>query len=134
LPERVTRSAEETEAAGEELAARLRPGDLLLLAGELGSGKTTFVRGLARGLGSTAEVQSPTFQLVRVYRGRIQLGHVDLYRLDAGPGIGELGIEDLLAEGVVAIEWGDRLRPQPAGALRVGFEALSPGERVISLP
>ena len=74
-------SPEETEAAGEALAATLGKGDLLLLAGELGAGKTTFVRGLARGLGSTGAVQSPTFQLVRVYPGRIQLAHVDLYRL-----------------------------------------------------
>jgi len=134
LPERVTRSAEETEALGEELAATLRPGDLLLLTGELGAGKTTFVRGLARGLGSGAAVQSPTFQLVRVYPGRVQLGHVDLYRLDAGSGIAELGLEDLLADGVVVIEWGERLQPRPAGAISVGFAAPSPQERVISLP
>jgi tRNA threonylcarbamoyladenosine biosynthesis protein TsaE len=134
LPERVTRSAEETEALGEELAARLRPGDLVLLAGDLGAGKTTFVRGLARGLGSRQEVQSPTFQLVRVYPGRIQLGHVDLYRLEAGAGIAELGLEDLLEQGVVVIEWGDRLRPAPRGAIEVAFESLSPEERVVSLP
>src|SRR5881628_3422471 len=80
---RDTASPEETEAAGEELGRRLREGDLVLLEGELGAGKTTFVRGLARGCGTTGSVASPTFQLVRVYRGRIQLAHVDLYRIDA---------------------------------------------------
>jgi tRNA threonylcarbamoyladenosine biosynthesis protein TsaE len=134
LPERVTRSADETEAVGEELAATLRPGDLVLLSGELGAGKTTFVRGLARGLGSRAGVQSPTFQLVRVYPGRIQLGHVDLYRLDPGSGIAELGLEDLLEQGVVVVEWGERLQPPPPGAISVGFASPSPEERVISLP
>jgi tRNA threonylcarbamoyladenosine biosynthesis protein TsaE len=134
LAERVTRSAAETEAVGEELAASLRPGDLVLLSGELGAGKTTFVRGLARGLGSSAEVQSPTFTLVRVYPGRVQLGHVDLYRLEAGSGIAELGLEDLLEQGVVVVEWGERLQPPPAGAIGVRFSAPSPEERVISLP
>lgn len=134
MPERVTRSAEETEALGEELAGRLHAGDLVLLAGDLGAGKTTFVRGLARGLGSSAAVQSPTFQLVRVYPGRVQLGHVDLYRLEAGAEIGDLGLDDLLDQGVVVVEWGDRLRPQPPAAIRVGFVAPSPGERVVTLP
>jgi len=119
---------------GEELAATLRQGDLVLLSGELGAGKTTFVRGLARGLGSRAEVQSPTFQLVRVYPGRVQLGHVDLYRLEPGAEIAELGLEDLLADGVVVVEWGERLRPRPPGAISVGFAAPNPHERVISLP
>src|SRR4029077_17327275 len=78
---RETSAAEETESAGEELGRRLRRGDLVLLKGELGAGKTTFVRGVARGTGSAAPVASPTFQLVRVYAGRLQLAHVDLYRL-----------------------------------------------------
>lgn len=119
---------------GEELAATLRVGDLVLLSGELGAGKTTFVRGLARGLGSRADVQSPTFQLVRVYPGRVQLGHVDLYRLEAGMGVAELGLEDLLDAGVVVVEWGERLQPPPPGAISVGFTAPNAEERVIDLP
>jgi tRNA threonylcarbamoyladenosine biosynthesis protein TsaE len=134
LPERVTRSAEETEAVAEELAATLRPGDLVLLSGELGAGKTTFVRGLARGLGCPGPVQSPTFQLVRVYPGRVQLGHADLYRLEPGAEIADLGLDDLLEQGVVAVEWGDRLRPVHEGAIRVVLTAPSPAERVIRLP
>jgi tRNA threonylcarbamoyladenosine biosynthesis protein TsaE len=131
LAERRTGSPEETEAAGEELAASLQVGDLLLLAGELGAGKTTFVRGLARGLGSSAGVQSPTFQLVRVYPGRIQLAHVDLYRLESGADIADLGLDDLLEQGVVAVEWGDRLRLDYPRTRRIDFLAPSPAVRVI---
>jgi tRNA threonylcarbamoyladenosine biosynthesis protein TsaE len=131
LAERRTSSPEETEAAGEELAASLRVGDLLLLAGELGAGKTTFVRGLARGLGSTAGVQSPTFQLVRVYPGRIQLAHVDLYRLESGADLTDLGLDDLLEAGVVAVEWGDRLRLDYPRTRRIEFLAPDPAVRVI---
>jgi tRNA threonylcarbamoyladenosine biosynthesis protein TsaE len=131
LPERVTHSAAETEAVGEELAPRLGVGDLLLLAGELGAGKTTFVRGLARGLGVTAAVQSPTFQLVRVYPGRVQLAHVDLYRLESGSDLSDLGLEELLDEGVVAVEWGDRLHLDHPRTRRIEFEAPEPEVRVI---
>ena len=132
LPELRTSSAAETEAVGEELASRLEPGDLLLLAGELGAGKTTFVRGLARGLGSSVPVQSPTFQLVRVYPGRIQLAHLDLYRLETGGELGDLGLEDLLEGGIVAVEWGDRLRLEHSRTTRIHFTAPSPDERVIT--
>ena len=131
MSERVTHSAAETEALGEELAATLAPGDLLLLAGELGAGKTTFVRGLARGLGIANGVQSPTFQLVRVYQGRIQLAHVDLYRLEAGADLADLGLHDLLDQGAVAVEWGDRLRLDYPGTRRIEFVASSPEMRVI---
>jgi len=123
----------ETEALGEEVAATLAPGDLLLLAGELGTGKTTFVRGLARGLGISHGVQSPTFQLVRIYPGRIQLAHVDLYRLEAGADLADLGLDDLLDQGVVAVEWGDRLRLDYPRTRRIDFAAPAPEERVISL-
>lgn len=91
------------------MGAGLKLGDLVLLAGALGSGKTTFVRGMARGAGSDAQVQSPTFQLVRVYPGRVQLAHVDLYRVKAAGELADLGLDDLLDEGAMVIEWGDRL-------------------------
>lgn len=125
--ELVTRSPEETERAGEELAGRLRAGDLLLLEGPLGAGKTTFVRGLARGLGSTADVMSPTFQLVRVYLGRLQLAHVDLFRLDAGAGLDDLALDELLDQGVVVVEWGDRLPAAPGR--RITLEAVDESTR-----
>jgi len=109
LPEHVTASAAETEAAGEALGRRLRAGDVVLLIGELGAGKTTFVRGVARGAGSDAPVASPTFQLVRVYPGRLQLAHVDLYRIEKPPELAELGLDELADQGAVLVEWGDRL-------------------------
>ena len=115
----VTRSEEETSAAGEELAARIRPGDVVLLHGELGAGKTAFVRGLARGLGASPEdVSSPTFTLIQEYRGRLTLYHVDLYRLDPWRSA-DLGLDEMVdGNGVVAIEWAERWRRR-ARATRV---------------
>jgi len=89
------------------------------------------VRGLARGLGVVGGVQSPTFQLVRVHPGRIQLAHVDLYRLESGAELADLGLEELLAEGVVAVEWGDRLRCDYPYTRRIEFVAPGPAVRVI---
>jgi tRNA threonylcarbamoyladenosine biosynthesis protein TsaE len=119
LRERVTNTPAETEAAGEELGRRLRAGDVVLLSGELGAGKTTFVRGVARGAGSEAPVASPTFQLVRVYPGRTQLAHVDLYRVEKPSELADLGLEELADQGAVAVEWGERLITSPlAGEVR----------------
>ena len=115
----VTNSAAETEAAGENFGTSLRQGDLLLVEGDLGAGKTTFVRGVARGAGSSAQVASPTFQLVRVYPGRIQLAHVDLYRLQASAELAELGLEELLDQGAVVVEWGNRLDAPEAALLSI---------------
>jgi tRNA threonylcarbamoyladenosine biosynthesis protein TsaE len=127
----VTRSPEETEAAAARLAAHLRRGDLLLLEGPLGAGKTTFVRGLARGLGSQAQVMSPTFQLVRVYAGPLQLAHADLYRLEHGAGIADLGLDELLDAGAVVVEWGDRL--PGLDAARVKLEPVGETTRRLRL-
>ena len=110
----ITSSAAETEAAGEKFGRDLRRGDLVLLAGDLGAGKTTFVRGVARGAGSSAHVASPTFQLVRVYTGPLQIAHVDLYRLETGSELQDLGLEELLDQGAVLVEWGDRLETNAA--------------------
>lgn len=117
----------ETEAIGEKLGTRLKPGDLVLLAGPMGSGKTTFVRGMARGTGSDAQVQSPTFTLVRVYPGRVQLAHVDLYRVKAAGELADLGLDELLDEGAMVIEWGDRLDIKNAAV--VTFENLGEDRR-----
>ena len=115
----VTTSPAETEAAGEQFGERLAPGDLVLLKGDLGAGKTTFVRGLMRGVGSPAHVASPTFQLVRVYPGRVQIAHVDLYRLEDGADLADLGLEELLDQGAVVVEWGDRLDAREAALLLI---------------
>ncbi len=105
-----TGSEAETEAAGEALARELRPGDVVLLFGDLGAGKTAFVRGLARGVGANPDdVSSPTFTIVQEYEGgSATLYHVDLYRLEAAE-VDDLGLEDLVSgHGIVAIEWADR--------------------------
>jgi tRNA threonylcarbamoyladenosine biosynthesis protein TsaE len=103
-----TRSVEETRALGAALAPALEPGDVVALSGDLGAGKTAFVQGVARGLGSTDHVASPTFTLVREYEGRLKVLHMDVYRLDRIQDVLDLGFEDLLDEGgVMLIEWGD---------------------------
>jgi len=125
--ETLTRSDAETEALAAELAAAFRGGEIVLLSGELGAGKTVFVRGLARGVGADPEeVASPTFVLLTRYPGRLMLHHADLYRLAGGGDDLELGLEELPGpRGVLAIEWAERLsvRPwDPALAIRVTLE------------
>jgi tRNA threonylcarbamoyladenosine biosynthesis protein TsaE len=128
-------SEQETRAIAARLAAELRAGTILLLSGDLGAGKTAFVRGLAEGLGlDGGEVTSPTFTLVHEYRGgRLPLIHVDLYRLETAE-LGEIGLDDdLAASGVVAVEWPERLmRPIP-GATPIRIEDAGGDERVIRL-
>jgi len=129
-----TRSPEETRALGEALARKLVPGDLLLLYGDLGSGKTTFVQGLARGLGVPEEVYvvSPSFSLVNEYPGRIPLFHVDLYRL--GPEeVEELGLYEMLSRGVMVVEWAERLGEDWSPRYRIHFTYLSEEEREIRI-
>ena len=128
LPE-VSTSPAETEAAGERFGKRLRTGDLVLLVGELGAGKTTFVRGVARGTESDAPVASPTFQLVRVYPGRVQLAHVDLYRIEKASELADLGLDELLDQGAVVVEWGDRLGTRKAALIEL--EHLEGDRRLI---
>lgn len=110
----VTASEAETEAVAARLAASLRGGEVVLLRGELGAGKTAFVRGLARGLGGDPDqVGSPTFVLLTRYPGRLTLHHADLYRLAPAEEL-ELGLEELPGSGgVLAIEWAERLSQRP---------------------
>jgi tRNA threonylcarbamoyladenosine biosynthesis protein TsaE len=129
LPEEITGSPAETERAGMLLGQRLRPGDVVLLTGELGAGKTTFVRGVARGTGSGADVASPTFQLVRIYPGRVQLAHVDLYRVENLAELRDLGLEELAEDGAVVVEWGERLDVDSAA--RIEIEHLGGDRRLI---
>jgi tRNA threonylcarbamoyladenosine biosynthesis protein TsaE len=129
----VTASEDETSLAGESLAADLRQGDVVLLYGQLGAGKTAFVRGLARGLGAAAEdVSSPTFTLIQEYAGpRATLYHVDLYRLEPAE-IDDLGLEDLIAgDGIVAIEWAERWAGRPDDACEVWIENAGEDHRTI---
>jgi tRNA threonylcarbamoyladenosine biosynthesis protein TsaE len=116
-----TQSEEETAAVGRELAATVSAGDVLLLFGDLGAGKTAFVRGLAEGLGvSRDDVSSPTFTLIQEYRGgRLTLFHVDLYRLEESREIEELGLDEIAEDGVLAIEWAEKIPRAIAGATAV---------------
>jgi tRNA threonylcarbamoyladenosine biosynthesis protein TsaE len=106
-----TTSEAETAAVGRELAATLAAGDVVLLFGDLGAGKTAFVKGLAEGLGvQPDEVSSPTFTLVQEYRGgRLALFHVDLYRLNDPREIDDLGLDEIAENGAMAIEWAEKL-------------------------
>ena len=132
--ERITRSEGETMAAARELAADLHAGDVLLLSGNLGAGKTAFVRGLAEGLGiDPEEVSSPTFTLIHEYRGgRLTLYHVDLYRLERAA-TDDLGLDELgVGDGVLAIEWPDRLShtlPAPSSSTSTSSTIRRGGSR-----
>ena len=135
-PLAVTSSAEETRALAAAVAAVVRAGDILVLAGELGTGKTVWAQGFARGLGVDEPVTSPTFTLVRPYQGRsLTLLHADMYRLDRLSEMADLGlVEQLDGRAVAVIEWGDLAAPVlPADLLEVRLVAgADDDERTIS--
>ncbi|HYV18277.1 MAG TPA: tRNA (adenosine(37)-N6)-threonylcarbamoyltransferase complex ATPase subunit type 1 TsaE [Verrucomicrobiae bacterium] len=136
MPERrlVTRSEAETVSLGRALASELGRGDVVLLEGVLGAGKTALARGLASGLGvPEEEVRSPTFTLVNPYAGRLPVYHVDLYRIENPRDLEELGLEEILGtDGVAIIEWAERLgRWRPPHAYVVRFEDRGGSERAI---
>ena len=131
----ITASERETEDAGEALGRRLAPGAVILLYGDLGAGKTAFVRGMARALGADPEdVSSPTFTIVQEYAGtNATLYHVDLYRLEP-PEIEDLGLDDLIdGASIVAIEWADRWPGRPRDAIGVRIEPIEGDRRRIGV-
>lgn len=131
-----TRSREETEALGERIGRASRPGDVIALWGELGSGKTTLVRGIARGLGiDEREVTSPTFVIVHEHEaGRLPLFHVDMYRLASDDAVSTGWDEALRSGGVTAIEWPDRVETRlPAERLDVRLRWIEANEREVVL-
>jgi tRNA threonylcarbamoyladenosine biosynthesis protein TsaE len=125
----------DTRAVARKLAATLRPGDILLLAGGLGVGKTLFTTGLAAGLGVEEQVLSPSFVLVRQYRsGFLPLVHADIYRLDSVNEFDDLEVLDLAADGVLVIEWGDAIEAElPEDHLRIDFVVEEDETRVLRL-
>jgi len=130
-----TESAEQTEAAGAELAAALKPGDVVLISGDLGAGKTTFVRGAARALGVEGPVTSPTFTIGHVLAGRVEVAHLDLYRL-GGLGGEDPGLLDdyLTPERIAFVEWpavGEGAMPRVAA--RVSLEHAGGDRRRIKV-
>ena len=107
-----TSSVAETQDLAAALAVLAQPGDLVVLAGDLGAGKTAFVQGFGRGLGVTEAITSPTFTLAQQYEGRLVVHHLDVYRLDLLGEVAQLGLAELLDDGgVVLIEWGDAILP-----------------------
>jgi tRNA threonylcarbamoyladenosine biosynthesis protein TsaE len=131
----VTGSAEETEAAGERLGLTLPPGAVVGLTGELGAGKTCFIRGLARGLGVTVQATSPTFVLINEYRGRVPVHHADLYRVEGLAEIVDLGLPELFArDAVTVVEWADKLGPLlPKDAIRIHIDGVGDEPRRIRI-
>jgi tRNA threonylcarbamoyladenosine biosynthesis protein TsaE len=130
-----TLSEAETIALGRRLASTLSGGSSVLLYGDLGAGKTAFVRGLAEGLGARSDdVSSPTFTLIQEYRGgRVPLMHVDLYRLNDPREVDDLGLDELGIGAVLAIEWSERLRSVPPGAVEIRIEHVRDDERRITV-
>ena len=132
-----SRSEADTANIGRELASTLHAGDVVLLYGDLGAGKTAFTKGLAAGLGVPREdVSSPTFTLMQEYRGgRLPLFHVDLYRLNDPREIEDLGLDEIAADGVLAIEWAEKLpaRLKPSSAVEVRLEHVDDERRRVTI-
>ncbi len=131
----ITHSAEETFALARSIGEQLKGGEVFLLKGDLGAGKTVFAKGLAAGLGiASADVTSPSFTLVNVHEGRLRFYHVDLYRLEAGAHQG-LGLEEILDDdkAVTVIEWAERLGFVPSRATVVEMLYVSASERRIDI-
>lgn len=127
-------SADETEALGHALGRLLRPGDAVALFGALGAGKTTFARGVARGLGFGGEVASPTFPIVQPYDALdVPLWHVDLYRIEGVEEIGELALDEARADAAILVEWPERMEGALwPDALQLHFAIAGAGTRALT--
>ena len=131
----ITNSPAETEAVGEALGKRLQPGTVLAYRGDLGAGKTAFTRGLARGLGATEQVTSPTYTIVNEYlSGRLPLFHFDMYRLASADDLFDIGWEDYLERGgVCAVEWSENVEDALENAICVTIEKTGEDSRRITV-
>ena len=133
----ITNAPEQTEEIGCALGKVIKPGTVIAYRGDLGAGKTAFTRGLARGLGCTGRVTSPTFTIVNEYRGNIPLFHFDMYRLDSSDALFDIGWEDYLDRGgVCAVEWSENVADaMPEGTVYVTIERAPEGEntRIITI-
>ena len=131
----ITHSPEETEAAGERLGRRVPDGTVIAMYGDLGAGKTAFVRGLARGMGISERVTSPTFTIVNEYLGERTLIHFDMYRLGSADELFDIGWEDYLARGAVcAVEWSENVEDAFFGdEWKLTIEKLSETDRRITI-
>ena len=131
----ITNSPEETEEVGAALGKVLKPGTVLAYTGDLGAGKTAFTRGLAKGLGCTDMVTSPTYTIVNEYlSGRLPLFHFDMYRLGSSDDLWDIGWEDYLERGgVCAVEWSENVEDALEGAIFVTIEKLGEESRRITI-
>ncbi|MEE9473985.1 MAG: tRNA (adenosine(37)-N6)-threonylcarbamoyltransferase complex ATPase subunit type 1 TsaE [Acidimicrobiia bacterium] len=121
-----------TMAVGRRLASLLRPGDVVLIEGDLGAGKTTFIAGVAEGLGVDEEITSPTFILARTYSGLVPLTHADVYRMDTLGEVADLDLIEEAADGVLMIEWGTAVeQSMPASRLVVHLEVSGQDTRIL---
>ena len=134
-----TNSAEETEKTAEEFSAKLSAGSVVALTGDLGAGKTAFTKGLARGLGITEHIKSPSFTIVNIYDksfgGRLELYHADLYRIENKLELTDLGLDEYVyGKGVTVIEWAERIADElPKDTYRVNIEYKDETEREITI-
>lgn len=131
----ISHSEAETEAVGEKFAAGLTGGTVVAMYGDLGAGKTAFVRGMARGMGLSCRVSSPTFTIVNEYEGEMELIHFDMYRLESSDELFDIGWEDYLSRGAVcAVEWSERVEDAFFGdEIIVRIEKLGENERRITI-
>ena len=131
----ITHSPEETEKVGQALGKVLQPGAVLAYRGDLGTGKTAFTRGLAKGLGAAEQVTSPTYTIVNEYlSGRIPLFHFDMYRLSSSDDLFDIGWEDYLDRGgVCAVEWSERVTDAMENAIGICIEKIGEEDRRITI-
>jgi len=134
-PDLFTSSPDDTRAAGMEMGKKLSPGDVVAISGELGAGKTTFIKGLAEGLGVSEFVSSPSFIIINEYNGRIPLFHVDLYRLRGNKEVIDINLPEYFdRQGVVAIEWAEKAKGiLPENTIEVLIDPLGEKKRKIRI-
>jgi tRNA threonylcarbamoyladenosine biosynthesis protein TsaE len=133
----ITNKSSKTKRLGVNLSKILKSGDVVLLIGDLGSGKTTFVQGIAKGLNIKMHISSPSFTIINEYEGRIPFYHIDLYRLDRIEEIVSLGIKEyIFGEGIVVVEWGEKIKDLIEEYIEINFNFLEKDKRLIkfSLP
>ncbi len=131
----ITKSPEETIGLGKRIARNLKKGDAVSFIGELGSGKTTLIQGICKGLGVKGYVTSPTFVLVNIYQGRVPVYHLDLFRIRGKEDLEGIGCEDYLyGQGIALIEWGEKIRELlPPIYIEIQLERIAPGRRRITI-
>lgn len=130
-----TKSRAETEKLGEKIGKALKPGAVVALTGDLGAGKTYFTKGIVKGLGLKADVKSPTYVLLNIYKGKVPVYHYDCYRLKGPADMEKIGYEEYFyGQGVTVIEWADRITEIiPKSAIKVTFKIMKGNEREIQI-